>query len=346
MKITANQVTLTRIVLLPIPCGLVLWGSNAGMLLALVIGAVLGATDAVDGYMARRDGPTVLGGLLDPAADKLIVAAFVLPLTAMGWCPPWVAAGIFLRELLITALRTSMSLRDEQLVTSVLGKMKTIVQMGGLAVFYFTAFVPEQVMIVVHAAGAGGFLLVLLGTLLIKRKWPVYWVTGATPLWILVATMVFVWGREEAILGLFVIMLALTWVSGIDYIGGSFRVLRKSGMKRDDFARILMATAHASAIGVVTWLAPDAVVPMLIALAGELALGGIENIVAAEKKRPTTAPTWIPAVLALATAVLTVVFREAPTLYLVLGTSVYGFISILVALTAFRRDRDVFDDAA
>ena len=44
--------------------------------------------------------------------------------------------GVFLRELLITALRTSMALREERLVTSVLGKMKTIVQMGGLAVFF------------------------------------------------------------------------------------------------------------------------------------------------------------------------------------------------------------------
>lgn len=344
MKITANQVTLTRIVLLPIPCGLVMYGTDAGLLLALVIGAVLGATDAIDGYMARRDGPTVLGGLLDPAADKLFVAAFVLPLTAMGWCPPWVAAGVFLRELLITALRTSMALRDEQLVTSVLGKMKTIVQMGGLAVFYFTAFVPEQVMKIIHAAGAGGFLLVLVGTLIIRRRWPVYWVTGATPLWILVAIMVFVWGRDEAILGLFIIMLVLTWISGLDYFSGSFRVLRKQ-MKADDLGRILMASSHAAAIGIVTWLAPAAVVPLLIALAGELALGGIENIVAAEKKRPTTAPAALSAVLAVATAVVAVVFKDGPALYTVLTASVYGLASILIALTAFRRDRDVFNDA-
>jgi cardiolipin synthase len=345
MKITANQVTLTRIVLLPIPCGMVLWGTDAGMLLALLIGAVLGATDAVDGYMARRDGPTVLGGLLDPAADKLFVAAFVLPFAAMGWCPPWVAAGVFLRELLITALRTSMALREERLVTSVLGKMKTIVQMGGLAVFYFTAFVPEQVMKVVHAAGAGGFVLVLLGTLAIKRKKPVYWVTGTAPLWTLVAAIVFVWGRDAAVLAIFVIMLVLTWVSGLDYFGGSFRVLRREGIKRDDLTRIFMASSHAAAIGIVTWLAPSAVVPLLIALAGELALGGIENIVAAEKKRPTTAPAPLPAVLAIAAAGVTIAFKDGPTLYPVLATSVYGLVSILVALSAFRRDRDVFNDA-
>lgn len=345
MKITANQVTLTRIVLLPVPSGLVLWGTDAGLLLALLIGAVLGATDAIDGYMARRDGPTVLGGLLDPAADKLFVAAFILPLTAMGWCPPWVAAGVFLRELLITALRTSMALRDEQLVTSVLGKMKTIVQMGGLAVFYFTAFVPEDVMKVVHVVGAGGFVVFLLGYLAFKRKWPVYWVTGAAPLWSIVAFLVFMWGRDVAILGLFIIMLVLTWVSGLDYFGGSFRVLRREGITRVDVARILMASSHTAAIGIITWLVPAAVVPLLIALAGELAVGGIENIVAADKKRPTTAPAWLSAVLALVSAAVAWVFKDGPALWPVLASSVYGLVSILIALTAFRRDKEVFENA-
>ena len=56
MRVTANQVTLTRLVLLPVPVVMIYRQTTGWMLAGLVIFVVLGLTDAVDGMLARRFG--------------------------------------------------------------------------------------------------------------------------------------------------------------------------------------------------------------------------------------------------------------------------------------------------
>ena len=46
---------------------------------ALIAGTLIGCTDWVDGMLARKYGPTVLGGLLDPIADKVFIAFAYVP---------------------------------------------------------------------------------------------------------------------------------------------------------------------------------------------------------------------------------------------------------------------------
>ena len=81
--ITANQVTLARLIPMPLLAWLIyrgaelhkesyLWG-------ALIAGTLIGCTDWVDGMLARKYGPTVLGGLLDPIADKVFIAFAYTP---------------------------------------------------------------------------------------------------------------------------------------------------------------------------------------------------------------------------------------------------------------------------
>ena len=84
MKITANQVTVARILLLPVPCILLMYGSEVWVWASFFLLLFVGATDFVDGMMARRDGVTKLGSLLDPAADKIFIAATALTMGAMG----------------------------------------------------------------------------------------------------------------------------------------------------------------------------------------------------------------------------------------------------------------------
>src|SRR5688500_10802416 len=154
-RITANQLTVARILALPFPCwALIVRPEQPWMWVAFVFGTLIGATDFVDGWLARREGPTVLGSLLDPVADKLFVAMLLLPLVATGECPGWAAGALFVRELLITTLRTSMAVRKQSLKTSQLGKLKTVVQMGGIATYYLTLFVPRFYMPWVHLACA------------------------------------------------------------------------------------------------------------------------------------------------------------------------------------------------
>ena len=52
---------------------------NAYMWCALIAGTLIGCTDWVDGMLARKYGPTVLGGLLDPIADKVFIAFAYTP---------------------------------------------------------------------------------------------------------------------------------------------------------------------------------------------------------------------------------------------------------------------------
>jgi cardiolipin synthase len=70
--------------------------------LALGLIVVAGLSDALDGYLARRfDWRTRLGGLLDPAADKLLVASVFVTLTWLGLVPAWFTAVVLGRDLLI-----------------------------------------------------------------------------------------------------------------------------------------------------------------------------------------------------------------------------------------------------
>src|SRR5262249_28976962 len=81
-----------------------------------------------------RQGPTVLGGLMDPIADKVFVAMMMLPALDLGWLPVEVVTLIFLREFVITAARTAYSRREVSLKTSYIAKVKTWYQMivGGM----------------------------------------------------------------------------------------------------------------------------------------------------------------------------------------------------------------------
>lgn len=69
---------------------------------ALWVALVAGASDGVDGFLAKRfDWQTRIGGLLDPVADKLLLDASVLTLAGIGALPFWLALLVLGRDLLI-----------------------------------------------------------------------------------------------------------------------------------------------------------------------------------------------------------------------------------------------------
>src|SRR5262249_4521458 len=113
----------------------------------MFLGIVVGATDFVDGYLARKYGVTVLGSLMDPIADKVFVVTALLPIVDIGWAPYWLAYAILLREVLVTALRSSFEGRDLQLRATYLAKVKTWVQMLALALAVAVHVIPRGGMI-------------------------------------------------------------------------------------------------------------------------------------------------------------------------------------------------------
>jgi cardiolipin synthase len=158
MRITANQVTLLRLVFLPIPCAL-LFEADWQKALALAFFVVIGLTDYLDGYLARKQGPTKLGALIDPIADKIFVAAMFIPLVRMEAVPVWMAVLLFVREFLVTELRGMHGVAGVEFRTAELAKYKTTIQMiGGGIVILNVIFGPHRGVLL----PLGGFFLFAL----------------------------------------------------------------------------------------------------------------------------------------------------------------------------------------
>ncbi len=131
-----NSITLIRIFSIP----LLIWilssshfntenGSKELLASALFIAASM--TDGIDGYLARRRGQiTTMGILLDPLADKLLIAAAFVTLVQFNpsLVPAWIAVVIIGREFLVSGLRSIAASEGFTIEASDLGKFKMVVQ--------------------------------------------------------------------------------------------------------------------------------------------------------------------------------------------------------------------------
>lgn len=94
----ANAVTFARLCAVPMAVWLVL---HDDYLAGFWLFAAAGASDALDGYLARRMGSSPLGALLDPAADKALLVSMYVTLAAVHVLPDWVAILVVFRDVLI-----------------------------------------------------------------------------------------------------------------------------------------------------------------------------------------------------------------------------------------------------
>ncbi len=103
---------------------------------ALGVFAFAGATDFLDGYIARAwQQQSALGQMLDPIADKLLVGAALLMLVAIGTISGWsiwAAVIILSREILVSGLREFLAGLNVTVAVTQLAKWKTTVQMVAL----------------------------------------------------------------------------------------------------------------------------------------------------------------------------------------------------------------------
>lgn len=134
-----NLLTLSRIVTVPLLAALLWWPEwRLGYGVAFGVYCLMGITDYFDGYLARAQGAvSKLGIFLDPIADKIMVAAVILVLTAQGILRgPYVGdmhviAGlvILLREIAVSGLREFLGGLRVSVPVSRLAKWKTTFQM-------------------------------------------------------------------------------------------------------------------------------------------------------------------------------------------------------------------------
>lgn len=281
---TANQITLARIALLPIPCAMLLFGSEAWHWVAFFLFVFLGITDFVDGFMARLEGPTKLGALLDPVADKIMIAAVTLSLSGNGWIPAWVPAAILSREFLLTMLRSSVALRQSQVKTSTLAKIKTIVQMGGFGTIFMTLFLSAYIAMWVALFWMVFFTGIWTYFVLWKKEKAPYWalpVAGAFLYWLLLVSLT---STKIAVLCQCIVIVGMTWVSALDYFKTSYVLFKISGLDRHDAVRLSWAVSHGVFVLLAASYYSELIIPALISIAFELGLGGVDNIAIAEGK--------------------------------------------------------------
>jgi CDP-diacylglycerol--glycerol-3-phosphate 3-phosphatidyltransferase len=87
-------------------------------------------TDFFDGYIARElNQKTLLGAIIDPLADKMLIIAAFLGLMMIGEASAWAIYIIIIRELFITGLRTVAISEGVDVSASMAGKIKTVAQM-------------------------------------------------------------------------------------------------------------------------------------------------------------------------------------------------------------------------
>ncbi|MFV0645958.1 MAG: CDP-diacylglycerol--glycerol-3-phosphate 3-phosphatidyltransferase [Sphingomonadaceae bacterium] len=137
-----NILSLSRIVAVPLLVALLWWPEwRLGYGVAFVLYCLMAITDYFDGYLARSSGAvSKLGIFLDPIADKIMVAAVILVLTAQGYLRgPYagdvhVIAGliILIREIAVSGLREFLADLKISMPVSRLAKWKTTFQLVAL----------------------------------------------------------------------------------------------------------------------------------------------------------------------------------------------------------------------
>ena len=128
-----NALTLIRILLVPVLVVALTLESPGGSTIAAAVFAIAALTDGLDGYIARsRQAVTTFGKVMDPVADKLMIAAALISLVSLDRLAGWVAMVIIAREFAVSGLRIAAGQQGVVIPASGLGKVKTIVQVAAV----------------------------------------------------------------------------------------------------------------------------------------------------------------------------------------------------------------------
>ena len=128
-----NALTLLRILLVPVLVVALLDATPEAQWVAAAVFALAAFTDGLDGYLARsRRSETNFGKVMDPIADKLLVAAALISLVSLERLAPWVAMVIIAREFAVSGLRIAAGAQGVVIPASRLGKLKTVTQIAAI----------------------------------------------------------------------------------------------------------------------------------------------------------------------------------------------------------------------
>ena len=179
-----NSITVLRILLIPVFVWLFSDSSPDRALMAGLVFAGAAFTDFLDGYLARKSGQiTNLGKLLDPVADKLLVASGLILLVQFQRVAVWVAIVMIAREMIVTGARAVAAKEGFVVPADSLGKLKVVGQIGGILCLILQS-VWLQIEHVLSQVGTGLLYVALFFSLLsgwryllhiFKKISPQYW---------------------------------------------------------------------------------------------------------------------------------------------------------------------------
>lgn len=170
--------TLLRVALIPVfVLAFYLSGAWSGLIAGIVF-AIAGATDWLDGYLARKlDQTTALGAFLDPVADKIMVAVALVLLVSLkdGTWLALLSSVIISREIVVSALREWMAELGKRtsVAVSYVGKVKTSMQMLAIEILLLAKTWPA-----LYELGFACLLVAAILTLwsmliYVRAAWPV-----------------------------------------------------------------------------------------------------------------------------------------------------------------------------
>jgi cardiolipin synthase len=157
-----NVITLVRLLCIPVFLWM-LFGRHWHVAAAFLL-AGLGATDWVDGYVARRyHQVSTFGKVLDPMADRLLVGTAVISVMVYGAVPVWFGVATITREVLVSAMVVLLaSLGAARIDVLWVGKAGTFGLMFAYPAFllgYGNAPWQEPIKVIAWVAGIGGLAL-------------------------------------------------------------------------------------------------------------------------------------------------------------------------------------------
>ncbi len=131
-----NRLTVVRIALVPVFVVLMALSDMADWIkyAALAVYVIASLTDYLDGYLARKKKiVTNFGKLMDPLADKILVAAGFIMIVGAGTIPAWMAVVVIGRDFILNTIRMFGKENGETISAGVYGKIKTASQMIGVS---------------------------------------------------------------------------------------------------------------------------------------------------------------------------------------------------------------------
>lgn len=137
-----NNLTMLRLVLVPVYMVLMLVEFKNHVMIAGVIFILASITDFFDGKIARKYNlVSDFGKFADPVADKILVLTAVILFCESGRVSGWSTVIMVAREIMVASLRYMAVLKNRVLAADIYGKIKTMLQMVALVIMHFEGLV-------------------------------------------------------------------------------------------------------------------------------------------------------------------------------------------------------------